>query len=93
MGKSELKPEIKEINLCEALATWIRGGGRLKIRASEINRKVATFKGSLLSEDGYFGTGYGITQVVKESVNISQNTIQDYTQPEDQFPVSPGGAL
>ena len=33
-------------------------------------------------------TGYGITQVVKASVNISQNTIQDYTQPEDQFPVS-----
>ena len=33
-------------------------------------------------------TGYGITQVVKASVTISQNTIQDYTQPEDQFPVS-----
>ena len=33
-------------------------------------------------------TGYGITQVVKASGTISQNTIQDYGQPEDQFPVS-----
>ena len=60
----------------------------MKIRASEINRKVATFKGSLLRRMVTLETGYGITQVVKASVNISQNTIQDYTQPEDQFPVS-----
>ena len=49
---------------------------------------------SLLLKGRYFRrmvtleTGYGITQVVKASVTISQNTIQDYTQPEDQFPVS-----
>lgn len=61
-----------------------RGGGRLKIRASEINRKVATPEGRyfwhfLIPVKFYryfrrmvtLETGYGITQVVKASVTIS----------------------
>lgn len=72
---------------------WLRLHGS----GGEVGWKLELLKStekSLLSKGRYFRrmvtleTGYGITQVVKASVNISQNTIQDYTQPEDQFPVS-----
>ena len=55
-----------------------RGGGRLRIRASEINRKV--------SEDGYFGNRL---RYHASCQSVSHYQLKHYSgQPEDQFPVS-----